>query len=165
MDNYKPGNENPTNDILLEETEPQSELTHEELLAENAKLKDTNRKLYARTKEAEKAEKELKTREAPAPSRDDLDTVLDLQSKGFQPEEIRTLRKYSTDMNKPISEIISDPIISAGIDSQRKKKTEQEATPAPSAPEALNINGKTWDKMTTAERKENFDAMMNGGVK
>ena len=131
---------------------------------------EANKSLYERTKKAEAALKELKsqapkTEEKPpisAPSRDELDTVLDLQSKGYTPAEIRKARDYAKRLSMPIDEVLNDEIIKAGFEAERAKIKVDRATPPPSGRTVpYKGAGKMSEAKTRDEREAAFGEIMN----
>ncbi|MBK9272787.1 MAG: hypothetical protein IPM48_14475 [Saprospiraceae bacterium] len=90
-----------------------------------------------------------------------IESVLDLRTKGYSDAEILAFNKYAKKMNVPISEIIEDPFIKAGIEAERQKAKVEQTTPNPSNG-TMTVKGKTWAQMTPEERKMNYDAFING---
>lgn len=116
------------------------------------KVVDSKNKLYARAKKAEELLKTFKSQEPEKPvapkveATDEIDTLLALQAEGKTPQEIKTLREYSRRMNKPISDVATDPVIKAGLEAIRQAAKTQEAIPSPSK-RSVTFKGKTLQEV------------------
>lgn len=146
------------------------------LLTEVARKKHWREKAQKEAEARKKLEEELqKYREAPAkapekiPSKpqesvDEMDVVLQLNSEGYSPSEIRDLRAKAKRYNVPISDLVNDPLVKAGLEASRAKAKSTEATPAPSSRSSkLSVGNKSWSDMNDGERRANFDKIIAGG--
>jgi|GEM_PF-5627880 len=144
------------------ETDTDVETDDKTLQTEIARKRHWRDKAQKTIEENKKLQEELtkykSAPESPKASPDDIETVLDLRSQGFSDGEVLKLRHYSKKMNTPISEIVNDPFIRAGIESEREKSKIQIATPKPSN-RAISVGGKSWSEMSDKERRENFSKM------
>ena len=135
-----------------------------------------NAKLFARAKTAEESEKLLKEENArlkpapvqpaaPAPqaspdASDPVDEILALQSKGLNPDEMRYVRSLSKSTKRTLDEVLSDPIISGGLEAARTKKKAEAATPsstgspAPGYKPGDKVNVPSFDEWQ-AQKKSN----------
>lgn len=155
-------------DLDLEEKVEDKSLQTE--IAKKKHWREKYQKVGSELEEAKKklAEYEAKKTEEKTPSSvtttstpDEIEVVLNLRSLGKTDGEILKLRQYARMMNRPISEVMEDPLINAGLEAERQKAKVEEATPNPSAG-TFTVQGKTWAQMTTDERKANYDSFING---
>lgn len=155
-----------------EEGEPLETLATPETV-DNTKLQElaeNNKKLFARAKKAEDKLKALKDKPVaepaatPAAPLDELDAVLELQSKGFSPNEVREAKAFAKRTGQTLNAVASDKYFTAGIEADRAKQSVEQATPAPSS-RTLSVGNKTWAEMTPDERKANFGKVMEGAAR
>ena len=133
----------------------------------NQELKEKNTKLFARAKKAEEERKELREKlvayetkektgaQTPAPTEDEITSVLELRSKGYSDAEVLTVRRYAKKLGLSVPDALKDPAIEAYVERERSKAKVEQATPAPSARTSVTINEKSWGELTPKERSEN----------
>jgi len=106
------------------------------------------------------------TQEKPAEPRDDMEarmeTKFDLRQKGYTREEISYFEAFAKGSGKPLADVVNDLVVIGGIESMRKQKSVEQATPAPSN-RSPQSTAKTWAEMTNEERKANFGSFMQKG--
>ncbi len=116
-------------------------------------------KVYARAKKAEEELKQIKGKQQPTSSDDDLEDVVDILVKGHTREELKYMRAFAQYQNKRLSEVANDPFVRSGIEGLRARSKTDAATPAPSSRPAVvaSPSGKSFKDMTGDERRANFD--------
>lgn len=146
------------------------------LLTEIARKKHWREKAKKETEERQKLEEELKkyrepvaeAQKNPSPKPqeqvDEMDVVLQLNSEGYSPSEIRDLRAKAKRYNVPISDLVNDPLVKSGLEATRAKAKSEQATPAPSnRSSGISVEGKSWSEMKPEERAANFSKIMAKG--
>jgi len=141
------------------------------LTAEEAeKLKETNRKLYARLKNAEDKLK-TKTTQKPTEVPEEFSTVIEdvkslkqIESKrqfgfkhGLSPEETDHLFRYAG--NEDPEKVLKSPFFETALKASRRAQAVNDATPAPSNRSTV-INGKSFAEMTPEERAKNWSKIL-----
>jgi hypothetical protein len=137
--------------------------------AENAKLREANAKLYARTKKAEEKLKQGKpVAETPKSetTADPIEALLKLKADGFTDAEVLDLRAQARTLNVDVNTLLANPIFKAGMESKRQKAQIEQATPNPSGRSFVHGN-KTWAEVaatgTPAEQKQFLAEMQAKG--
>jgi hypothetical protein len=157
-------------DEIVEPTESEKDnKVVQTLTAQKAHYREKTVKLSTELEEAKRklAEYEAKNggTTVPAtvetPKTDDIETVLSLRADGYSDSEVLTLRKYSTKMGLPISEVLQDPILKAGFEAKRQEAKVAQSTPNPSNG-TFSVQGKAWDQMTKDERRANYNSAIQG---
>lgn len=132
-------------------------------------------KVFARAKKAEERLKDGRTasdpvenKEAPSAKAEEkaagitIEQVLQLRNEGYSEGEILNLSSKAKGLGVSVDKLLSDETFKAGIQAEREKAKVESATPAPST-SSPKIGGKTFEEMTDAERKANWDAIISGG--
>lgn len=164
-----------TDPVKSEETETTPKETPEETSTEESvedqlvKAKEENKKLYARTKQAEEGEKVVKdklsaiispVKETPSetPSTptvtSDIEERVDLRMDGYSQDEIAFIKRNQVE-GKSLAETAKLPYIEKGIEGMRADAKVEEATPPPSG-HSPTIEGKKVSDMTPKEKQENL---------
>ncbi len=162
------------NDEVFDEEEyddnEEEEIEDEELKAKFSALKNSNKRLFERAKKAEgklKKIKEEKLGDTPSQSSTkqvsgrngdiSITTVLDLQSKGFTPLEIKELNEEASSMGLSVEALVSNEKYMAGIEAIRAKQKVEQATPRPTNSNPIKLqNGKTYKEVVT-NRESSID--------
>ncbi len=136
-------------------------------------LEEANSKLYVRTKNAEDNEKTLKEQIAIAQSNKvttetepdvterigRLEQTEEKRQFGYQnnlsPEETDYVFSIARGSNKKPSEVLGDSFVKGGLDTVRKQKGIESATPRPSA-RAPMIEGKTFSELNPNDKRKNW---------
>lgn len=121
----------PAEEVVPEETTPESEEPDIEELKSKAEKADEYKKYADRVAAENKTlKKSLKTNESPPNSTDEIER-LRLEVKGYKGDEVDFL------MQNGGLKALENPIVVAGIEAIRKKKTSIDATPSGTAKAAV----------------------------
>lgn len=85
-------------------------------------------------------------------------------SNSLTPEETDNLFAFATGMNLKPAEAMNHPFFKSGLEALRQEAKANGATPGPSR-RAPVVEGKTFDQMTTDEKRKNFDKIVKAGKK
>lgn len=158
----------------LIETGELSEDIASKILPHLEELDAANAKLYSRTKEAETENKTLKeqlasqqiNKQAPNNTEPDvmerlgkIEGIEEKRQFGYQnnlsPEETDYIFSIAKGNGKNPSDMLSDPFVKGGLETIRKQKSVETATPRPSSRQPL-VEGKTFNELKPEDKRKNW---------